>query len=416
MASTARDRDQLPSVSAVAPTAAASTQPAARWLRRVGAMFGSAPSTAPPPQSTDNELFAFRSEAAAAVSPTETAMAGRPGSPSATAASRSATQGVTIRRIVIPAIVIAAGIAIGFGLVNLRNVPLPVLNADAPRTGNLTVETRPIGAEVTIDGVRRGSTPLTVTLTPGPHAVALRSDDDQRVIPVTIAAGAAMTQHIEMKTRDAARLFGAISVVTDPPGAKVAIDGHARGVSPLVVADLAVAEHTVSVAGDSGSAERKVVVTPAGTTSLMFSLAARAAGPLGGWLSVQSPFDVEIVENGDVIGSSTTSRVMLAAGRHDVVLANRSVGYQETKKIDVAAGRTTTLRVDAPQVAVSVNARPWAEILVDGASVGQTPIANLLVAVGSHDVVFRNPQHGDRRQTVIVTANGPNRVTADLTK
>ena len=82
----------------------------------------------------------------------------------------------------------------------------------------------------------------------------------------------------------------------------------------------------------------------------------------------------------------------------------------------MAAGRTTTLRVDPPQVTVSVNARPWAEILVDGASVGQTPIANLLVPVGSHDVVFRNPQHGDRRQTVVVTANGPNRITADLTK
>ena len=378
-------------------------------------MFRSAPSTAPPPHSTDNELFAFRSEAAAAASPTETAVVDV-GRPKARAASRPLDRGFTLRRTVIPTIVIVAGIAIGFGLVNLRNVPLPALNADAPRTGNLTIETRPIGAEVAIDGEHRGSTPLTVALTPGPHAVALRSDGDQRVIPLTIAAGTEMTQHIEMKTRDAAALFGAISVVTDPPGAKVIVDGHPRGMSPLVVADLAADEHTVSVAGESGSVERKVVVTAASTTSLMFSLAARAAGPLGGWLSVQSPFDVEIVESGDVIGSSTTSRVMLAAGRHDVVLANRNVGYQETKKIEVAAGRTTTVRVDPPQVSVSVNARPWAEILVDGTSVGQTPIANLLVTVGSHDVVFRNPQHGDRRQTVLVTTNGPNRITADLTK
>jgi len=413
MASTARDRDQLPSVSAAPLAVPGSTRSAPRWLRGVGAMFRPAPSTTPPPHSTDNELFAFRSEAAAA--PTETAVAGV-GRPKAAAASSPLKRGFTLRRIVIPTVVIIAGIGIGFGLVILRNVPLPVLNADALRTGNLTIETRPIGAEVTIDGVHRGSTPLTVALIPGPHAVALRSDGDRRVIPLTIAAGAEMTQHIEMKTREAVPLFGRISVVTDPPGAKVAVDGHSRGVSPLVVADLTADEHTVSVAGESGSVERKVVVTPAGTTSLMFSLAARAAGPLGGWLSVQSPFDVEIVEGADVIGSSTMSRVMLAAGRHDVVLANRSVGYQETKKIDVTAGRTTTLRVDPPQVSVSVNARPWAEILVDGASVGQTPIANLLVPVGSHDVVFRNPQHGDRRQTVIVTANGPNRITADLTK
>jgi len=415
MASAARDRDQLPSASAAPPAVPGSTRQAPRWLQGVGAMFRPASSTKPQPHSTDNELFAFRSEAVEASSPTETAAVGVR-RPTGAAASRPLNRGFTLARMFILAIVVVGGIAIGFGLLILRNVPLPVLNADAPRTGNLTIETRPIGAEVTIDGVHRGSTPLTVALMPGSHALALRSDGDERVIPLTIAAGAEMMQHIEMKTRDAAPVFGRISVVTDPPGAKVTVDGHPRGVSPLVVADLAADEHIVSVAGENGSVERKVVVTPAGTTSLLFSLAPKAAGPLGGWLTVQSPFDVEIVEGSDVVGSSTTSRVMLAAGRHDVVLANRSIGYRETKKIEVTAGRTTTLRVDPPQVSVSVNARPWAEILVDGASVGQTPIANLLVAVGSHDVVFRNPQHGDRWQTVVVTATGPNRITADLTK
>jgi hypothetical protein len=63
-----------------------------------------------------------------------------------------------------------------------------------------------------------------------------------------------------------------------------------------------------------------------------------------------------------------------------------------------------------------VNARPWAEIVLDGASVGLTPIANLLVTVGSHDVVFKHPQLAERKQTVIVTVKGPNRIAADLTK
>jgi len=98
------------------------------------------------------------------------------------------------------------------------------------------------------------------------------------------------------------------------------------------------------------------------------------------------------------------------------VLANRAVGYQEARRVDVAAGKTTAIRVDAPQASVSVNARPWAEVLVDGASIGQTPIANVLVAVGAHDVVFRNPQLGERKQTFLVTAKGPNRIATDLTK
>jgi hypothetical protein len=55
-------------------------------------------------------------------------------------------------------------------------------------------------------------------------------------------------------------------------------------------------------------------------------------------------------------------------------------------------------------------------VSLDGASLGQTPISNLQVAVGTHEMVFRHPQLGERRQSVTVTAKGPNRIAADLTK
>jgi hypothetical protein len=82
----------------------------------------------------------------------------------------------------------------------------------------------------------------------------------------------------------------------------------------------------------------------------------------------------------------------------------------------VTAGKTTAIRVEPPKTSVSVNARPWAEIVLDGTSVGLTPIANLLVTVGSHEVVFKHPQFAERKQSVIVTVKGPNRIAADLTK
>ena len=107
---------------------------------------------------------------------------------------------------------------------------------------------------------------------------------------------------------------------------------------------------------------------------------------------------------------------MIAAGRHDVVLANRTIGYRDARTIEVTAGKTTTLKIDPPKVPVSLNARPWADVTLDGASVGQTPIANMLITVGSHEVVFRHPQLAELRQTVVVTANRPSRIAADLTK
>jgi hypothetical protein len=110
------------------------------------------------------------------------------------------------------------------------------------------------------------------------------------------------------------------------------------------------------------------------------------------------------------------ARIMLASGRHDIVLLNPSIGYTDARTITVAPGKTVSIRIDAPKVPVSLNARPWADITVDGDSVGQTPIANLPLTIGSHEIVFRHPQFAERKQTVVVTTKGPNRITADLTK
>jgi len=297
----------------------------------------------------------------------------------------------------------------------LQRFPLPQFMASAPRAGNLTIETRPVGSEVLVDGERRGATPLKLALAPGAHTVVIRSANDERVVPLTMTAGADITQYFEMKTAEPAAVVGRLSVVTDPPGARVTVDGKPRGTSPITVADLTAEDHKVTVTSEGGLVERVVTVAAGSTASVMFSLP-KASGPVGGWLSISAPFDVEIVEHEDVLGTSGTSRIMLAAGRHDIVLANRSLGFEETRKIEVTAGKTVSVRVEPPKVSVSVNARPWAEIVVDGNSAGQTPIANLLVSVGPHEMVFRHPQLGERKQTVLVTAKGPNRIAVDLTK
>jgi hypothetical protein len=299
-------------------------------------------------------------------------------------------------------------------LIVIRRVPVAQISEPA-QTGTLTINTRPAVSEVLVDGERRGMTPLSLAMKPGAHTITIRHGSEERVVPLTIAAGADVTQYFEMKGGEPTALFGVVSVSTDPPGARVAVDGRPRGTSPVTVADLTPEEHKVTVTSDAGSAERMVAVTAGGTASVMFSLP-KVSGPVGGWLAISAPFDVEVAENEDVIGTSGTTRIMLASGRHHITLANRTLGYQEARSIEVAAGKTMNIRVDAPKASLSVNARPWAEILLDGSSVGQTPIANLSVSVGSHEIVFKHPTLAERKQTVVVTAKGPNRIAADLTK
>ena len=52
---------------------------------------------------------------------------------------------------------------------------------------------------------------------------------------------------------------------------------------------------------------------------------------------------------------------------------------------------------------MAVNALPWAEVSIDGERVGETPIGSVQVPIGTHEVVFRHPDLGERRTTATVT-------------
>jgi hypothetical protein len=286
--------------------------------------------------------------------------------------------------------------------------------AMAPPSGRLSLDTRPAGAEVLVDGVARGVTPLALTLSPGMHQITLRHGPDERIVPVMLGSGADVTQYFEFATREvAAARLGKISVVTDPPGARVHIDGQARGVSPVTVSDLSASDHRVAVNSETGSADRVVSVENNTTTSVVFSLP-KVATPIAGWVTLSAPFDVQVREADSVIATGRSTKIMLTAGNHTIALSNDALQYHDTRQIQVAAGQTTPVRIDPPKVAISANARPWADVIIDGTNIGQTPIANLLVAIGEHDVIFRHPQLGERHQTMVVTIGGPNRIAVDL--
>jgi serine/threonine-protein kinase len=70
--------------------------------------------------------------------------------------------------------------------------------------------------------------------------------------------------------------------------------------------------------------------------------------------------------------------------------------------------------VELPEVLVNVNATPWAEVWIDGKHVGQTPLARVPVVIGTHEVVFRHPELGEKTVTALIRADVPNRLTADL--
>jgi hypothetical protein len=279
----------------------------------------------------------------------------------------------------------------------------------------LTVDTQPPGAELLIDTVSRGAAPLTVAIEPGSHLVTVRRSGFERQVRVTVAPGAQMSHYFDLTSSAHATSSGRLSILTDPPGARVTVDDRLRGVSPLVIDDLAEGEHIITVRADAGSARRTVAVSAAVAKEVVFSLP-RSTAPTAGWLAVASPFPVDIIEGDEVIGTSGTAKITLLSGRHDVVLRNESLGYAAPQTIDVVAGRTASVEVKPPTGLLNVNATPWADVLIDGRPAGQTPLGNIELPIGPHEITFRHPELGERTRRVVVAAQGVSRVAENLTR
>ena len=286
--------------------------------------------------------------------------------------------------------------------------------ATPPAMGALSVQSSPAGVEVFVDGVTRGVTPAKISLTPGSHILELRGRGVPRVIPLQITSGAQVSQYLEFAESPTT---GLLVVHSQPAGANVTVDGVARGVTPLTVEGLASGDHEVILQSATGTSRHTVKVL-AGTTASLVAPATPTApasdGPVSGWISVKAPFLIEIREDGNLIGTTETERLMLASGRHVLEFVNQTVGYRQSRTVHVVPGKVSAMTIELPQGTVNLNASPWAEVWLDGRRIGETPIGNLAVPIGPHEIVFRHPEFGEKKHAISVTTAAPVRLSVSM--
>jgi hypothetical protein len=200
----------------------------------------------------------------------------------------------------------------------------------------------------------------------------------------------------------------------------VVVDGIERGMSPVSVRGLAAGNHDVVVRDAGASLRQKVTLRPGESMVLVFASSApldtsRAAAPVaGGWLAITSAIHVQIRESGKVLGNTEADRVMLPTGQHTLEFVNEPLGYHSRRSVRIEPGKTTALQLERVNGVLNINAQPWAEVWVDGERVGQTPIGNLSRPIGTHEVVLRHPELGERREQVTITTRQPARLGVDL--
>ena len=290
--------------------------------------------------------------------------------------------------------------------------------------GTLMVESKPMGAQVKIDGEVRGITPLSLSIAGGAHVMEIAAGTEPRVIPITVTAGQTLSQYVELVGVSA---LGRLSIQSAPVGATVLLDGQPRGVTPLELPDVSAGEHEL-VLDLKGQRVRQTVSVATGiTTSVNLPIVAappiEAAGMLPrqrrptGKLLVKAPFEMQIFEGGDFAGSDRQRACALPPGPHNIEIVSETLSFRSPASVEIVDGEDHA-RAPSPcrKGTAHLNATPWAEVWVDGKKVGETPLGNLALTIGPHEIVFKHPELGEQAHAATVTASAPLRLSVDLSK
>jgi hypothetical protein len=208
---------------------------------------------------------------------------------------------------------------------------------------------------------------------------------------------------------------GTVMIESAQPGIEVLVDGQPVGATPYVM-DVGPGVRSIRVTSADSRIAGALLAGPITTVrpkpDPKSTIPLPPESSLGG-VRVASAIDLQVFEDGRLIGTSAGA-LAVPAGRHNLDVVNEKFGFRSRQTVDVRPGQTATLTVALPNGRISINAVPWAEVWIGGTLIGDTPIANHSLPVGEHEIVFRHPQLGERRQTALVRSDVMARVTANL--
>ena len=190
---------------------------------------------------------------------------------------------------------------------------------------------------------------------------------------------------------------GRLRVVSTPPGASVLVDGKPRGVTPLDLADVTPGRHDVALQSDAGGVTRTVTVAANATVTIDEAI-------FSGFVTVYAPFEVTISEGGRVLRADDHQQILLAPGAHELRVTNRALGYETVQRIVVKPGEATNVQLTPGPSTLTVTASEAAEVWLDGARLGETPLNAAPVALGLHELVVKKAAGGERRFSVTIGA------------
>jgi eukaryotic-like serine/threonine-protein kinase len=308
----------------------------------------------------------------------------------------------------------------------------------------VVVESEPDGATVYVDDRARGPAPVTVSDVAVGVATRIRVEAPGYETFVT---------EIRMDTPGSQRRVSArrearpdspalLEIRTEPAGARVLVAGEALdGRTPLTVevgADRVGKPLRIELEGYEpqtrrldvapGSrgrwdlslrpvvAERPQTTRPVRPGTRPTPTKATPEPPGVGKLSITTRGAwCNIAVDGKVLGQTPVVGAEVPSGRRQVVCENPQLGVRRTLTVDVPRDGEVreTINLRMGQLAVRVN--PWAEVSVNGRSLGTTPFQPQQLPEGRYTVVLENPNFGFRKEyQVTIRPDATHTITENL--
>ena len=236
---------------------------------------------------------------------------------------------------------------------------------------------------------------------------------------VALAEAVVISQLTARTTPPPAAAASDVAFTIDSPtiGDRVLVDGREVGMTPMKLSVGSTIRSIRVLAKETGAPAPSAPsnAAPADGRSAA-ALAAAAQKQRSGGLRLTAPIEIQVLEGERVLGTSADGPIVASAGVHQFDFINAAVGFRSRQTVTIKAGEIIPLTVEPPNGRVSINAQPWAQVSIDGTVVGETPLANLTVSPGEHEILFRHPQLGERRETAIIKSGAQTRISATLTK
>jgi eukaryotic-like serine/threonine-protein kinase len=292
--------------------------------------------------------------------------------------------------------------------------------------GTIEIESQPSGASIEIDGrTRPEHTPAILTGVPfGRVHITLRApgrEPESHDVELSREHPSARVQ-TELHSTQAA-VSSVLHLSVHPAEAELYLDG--QPIEGLTVPDLEPEVQHRIVARLPGFESRTtdVVLSPGEVLDLTLDLTRSALGPSEHDLALDlDPSDARVELDGERV-TPIDGVLRVSAGEHRLRVT-REGHHSADRTLDLPGGERSELHLHldrsrserserraepeaAPAPApvgsglLTVDARPWCNVSIDGHAVGQTPVVNRSLSAGRHSVVCNNPEL-DRTRTVSV--------------